>query len=117
MATPALGMGPQQNNAAEFAINTDLFRLPPHQVQQAKAEIGIPQERDNRSLTLNEKVGVSSIRRRLESHIIRLQKRLLEFCQRRFPKPPAPPPTMHRPPATLRQWQPLVCGIVTVEVR
>jgi hypothetical protein len=56
MANRALGMGPQQNNAAEFAINNDLFRLPPHQLQHAKAEIGIPLEKDNNSLSLKEKV-------------------------------------------------------------
>lgn len=42
MANRALGMGPQQNNIAEFAINNDLFRLPAHQLQQAKADVGIP---------------------------------------------------------------------------
>ena len=46
----------QQANAAEFAITSDLFRLPPHQLQQAKSEVGIPLEKDNNALTLNEKV-------------------------------------------------------------
>jgi hypothetical protein len=67
MANRALGMGPQQNNAAEFAINSDLFKLPAHQLQQAKAEVGIPQDKDNNSLSLNEKV---SGRRFMEGWIL-----------------------------------------------
>ncbi|RXW24852.1 hypothetical protein EST38_g1027 [Candolleomyces aberdarensis] len=83
-------MGGPQSNAAEFALRNDLSKWPPHQLQQAKSEVGIPPDKDNNALNLNE------------------MKKLLEFSQRRFPKPPTPggPSNMMHPPPNLQQRPP-----------